>query len=106
MVAHADADTLQGLLSGSRAIVSRTGYTTLMDLAALGRSAIVVPTPGQVEQEYLGRLHSRTGRFVVQQQGHLDLSAAVLERVSRVRSATANAVLLQHALDDLHTLLR
>lgn len=106
VVAHADADTLQGLLSGSRAIVSRTGYTTLMDLAALGRSAIVVPTPGQVEQEYLGRLHSRTGRFVVQQQGHLDLSAAVLERVSRVRSATANAVLLQHALDDLHTLLR
>lgn len=106
VMAHADADTLQGLLSDARAIVSRTGYTTLMDLAALGRSAIVVPTPGQEEQEYLGRLHSRTGRFVVQQQGHLDLSAEVLQRVSGKQSVAANTVLLQQAFDDLQTLLR
>lgn len=105
-MAHADADTLQGLLNGARAIVSRTGYTTLMDLAALGRSAIIVPTPGQQEQEYLGRLHSRTGRFVVQQQGHLDLSAKVLQRVSGKQSVAANTVLLQQAFDDLQMLLR
>lgn len=106
VMAHADAVTLQGLLTGARAIVSRSGYTTLMDLAALGRSAIVVPTPGQEEQEYLGRLHSRTGRFAVQQQGHLDLSAEVLGRVSGKQPVTASDMLLQHALDDLRALLR
>ncbi|QQR87696.1 MAG: glycosyl transferase family 28 [Flavobacteriales bacterium] len=106
VMAHADADTLQGLLTGARAIVSRSGYTTLMDLAALGRSAIVVPTPGQEEQEYLGRLHTRTGRFVVQQQGHLDLSASVLERASGSRAVASQGDLLQQALDELHALLR
>lgn len=106
VMAHADAAALQALLTGARAIVSRSGYTTLMDLAALGRSAIIVPTPGQEEQEYLGRLHSRTGRFVVQQQGHLDLSAEVLARVSGKQSAMASHTLFQRALDDLHTLLR
>lgn len=106
VMAHVDAAALQALLTGARAIVSRGGYTMLMDLAALGRSAIIVPTPGQEEQEYLGRLHARTGRFVVQRQGHLDLSADVLERVARRVPVATSGSLLQEALDDLHTLLR
>ncbi len=34
-------------------VICRSGYSTLMDLAALGKSAILIPTPGQTEQEYL-----------------------------------------------------
>jgi UDP-N-acetylglucosamine:LPS N-acetylglucosamine transferase len=37
----------------SELIISRSGYSTIMDLAALGKKAIFVPTPGQMEQEYL-----------------------------------------------------
>lgn len=39
-------------------IVSRNGYSTLMDLMALEKKAILLPTPGQLEQMYLAELHS------------------------------------------------
>ncbi len=34
-------------------IICRSGYSTLMDLHALGLKALLIPTPGQTEQEYL-----------------------------------------------------
>jgi len=34
-------------------IISRSGYSTIMDIAALQKKSILVPTPGQTEQEYL-----------------------------------------------------
>lgn len=42
----------------SGTIVSRAGYSTLMDLKVLGKKAILVPTPGQEEQVYLAKLHA------------------------------------------------
>ncbi|HEY4934991.1 MAG TPA: glycosyltransferase, partial [Puia sp.] len=33
----------------------RSGYSTIMDLVQMKKNAILVPTPGQTEQEYLGR---------------------------------------------------
>ena len=33
--------------------MSRSGYTTIMDLAKLEKKAFFIPTPGQFEQEYL-----------------------------------------------------
>jgi hypothetical protein len=38
-------------------IVSRNGYSTLMDLKALGKKAVLIPTPGQGEQEYLAKIN-------------------------------------------------
>ena len=40
-----------------KSIISRSGYTTIMDLAVLQIPAILIPTPGQKEQEYLYLLH-------------------------------------------------
>ena len=34
-------------------IISRSGYSTIMDIAALQKKSILIPTPGQTEQEYL-----------------------------------------------------
>ncbi len=34
-------------------VISRTGYSTVMDLLAMGKKAILIPTNGQTEQEYL-----------------------------------------------------
>lgn len=48
----ASADIL-AILSASNIIISRSGYTSIMDYAQLGLSAYLVPTPGQSEQEYL-----------------------------------------------------
>ena len=44
---------LEHTINTSRSIVSRSGYTTLMDLATLNKNAFFIPTPGQYEQEYL-----------------------------------------------------
>lgn len=45
---------LSELISGSKKIICRSGYSTLMDLHALNKKEIVlIPTPGQTEQEYL-----------------------------------------------------
>jgi spore coat polysaccharide biosynthesis predicted glycosyltransferase SpsG len=42
-----------------KSIISRTGYTTIMDLAVLQKPALLIPTPGQKEQEYLYLLHKQ-----------------------------------------------
>lgn len=36
-------------------VISRSGYSTVMDLMKLGKKSILIPTPGQTEQEYLGK---------------------------------------------------
>ena len=60
---------LEELLNHSNLIVSRTGYTTLMDLAHLQLNALLIPTPGQSEQEFLG--HYIRNRFIVYQEPDL-----------------------------------
>jgi uncharacterized protein (TIGR00661 family) len=50
---HLNTQELQELVQKSRFIVSRSGYTTVMELVSLGKKAILIPTPGQTEQEYL-----------------------------------------------------
>jgi uncharacterized protein (TIGR00661 family) len=45
------------LFHESETIISRTGYSTLMDLKTLKKKAILFPTKGQKEQEYLQSFH-------------------------------------------------
>lgn len=44
---------LQEVIEASEIILARSGYSTVMDLLALGKKAIFIPTPGQTEQQYL-----------------------------------------------------
>src|SRR5690606_37833384 len=44
---------LEKALNQSKLVLSRSGYTTVLDLAKLGKQAFFIPTPGQYEQEYL-----------------------------------------------------
>jgi UDP-N-acetylglucosamine transferase subunit ALG13 len=50
---HAPATLINTLLCEAGMVISRSGYTTVMDLLALRKKSILVPTPGQAEQEYL-----------------------------------------------------
>jgi len=50
---HAPASLLNQLICSAEFVISRSGYTTVMDLIKLGKKSILVPTPGQAEQEYL-----------------------------------------------------
>lgn len=51
---HLPAKALEPLLRDAALVVSRPGYSSVMDLERLGKRALFIPTPGQTEQEYLG----------------------------------------------------
>ncbi len=61
------------MLNRAKLVMTRSGYTTLMELAGLGRKALFVATPGQSEQEYLARFHRERGHVWSVEQKHLDL---------------------------------
>ncbi len=46
---------LETAFNESNAVLCRSGYTTIMDLAKLHKKAFFIPTPGQYEQEYLAK---------------------------------------------------
>ncbi len=50
-------------LKTSDCIISRSGYTTIMELISLGCTALLIPTPGQTEQEYLAVYLEEKGWF-------------------------------------------
>lgn len=55
-IPHLPPCAMAALIKASRRIISRSGYTTIMELASLNRldqNTTLIPTPGQTEQEYL-----------------------------------------------------
>jgi hypothetical protein len=51
---HLPAAELNHVLCGAALVLSRPGYSSVMDLFRMGKKCIFIPTPGQTEQEYLG----------------------------------------------------
>ena len=60
---HTSRREMQEIISGSDMIIARAGYTTIMELVSLNCSAVLIPTPGQTEQEYLATRLSHMGWF-------------------------------------------
>lgn len=58
LVPYLDSETLSGRFRDAKRIIARSGYSTIMDLHALGllAKAELHPTPGQPEQEYLATI--------------------------------------------------
>ncbi|MEO6583105.1 MAG: glycosyltransferase [Ferruginibacter sp.] len=77
---------LNELIQQSEVVVGRAGYSTVMDMVALQQKALLIPTPGQTEQEYLGLYLSGNGIFATMEQGKLSAAnlASVLENVPTV----------------------
>lgn len=67
------------MMNRSRLVICRSGYTTLMELAELGRRALLIPTPGQSEQLYLAKTLRRRGLYhsVTQDKLYLARDAAL-----------------------------
>ncbi|MFH1005032.1 MAG: glycosyltransferase family protein [Bacteroidota bacterium] len=79
MISHLTSEELQKEIISSEIILSRPGYSTVMDLAVLGKKAIFVPTPGQTEQEYLANyfLEKKIAYSVTQKK--FDIKTALKE---------------------------
>ncbi|WCO01380.1 glycosyltransferase [Psychroserpens ponticola] len=55
------SEALEHAINESDIVLSRSGYTTVMDLAKLEKKAFFIPTPGQFEQEYLAERLTKLG---------------------------------------------
>ena len=73
---HLSAIELNQAILNSELIICRSGYSTIMDLITLEKNAILVPTPGQTEQEYLAQYLSKENLFQNQNQKNFSISIA------------------------------
>lgn len=90
VVDFADSTALSSFLAASEMVVARSGYTTVMDLASLGKKALFVPTPGQTEQEYLAKHLSEQGLFFSTPQKDFHLQNAVQKAETFYRDNTGS----------------
>jgi UDP-N-acetylglucosamine transferase subunit ALG13 len=74
VVNHIGGEDLNKVLSQSKLIIARCGYSTVMDLAAMKKTAILIPTPGQTEQEYLAEYLLEKKYFLTAPQERFILS--------------------------------
>ena len=64
------------MMCSAHSIISRSGYTSMMDLAELEcKSGLFIPTPGQWEQEYLSSYYQRKKWFMSRSQYPTQVSA-------------------------------
>jgi hypothetical protein len=76
----------QELFNRSRRIISRAGYSTIMDLVEHGRRALLIPTPNQTEQEYLAAYLGGRNLFATRRQKEqFDLVQAVAESEQKAK---------------------
>ena len=70
---HLNPDEFIDVLSQSKGVISRSGYSTIMDLSFLQIPAFFVPTPGQTEQEYLAEFHKKNNAVGFMPQSNFEL---------------------------------
>lgn len=78
-IKFAESKTISKLLRASKIVISRSGYSSIMDFIALSKKAILIPTPGQTEQEYLSDYVKNKKWFYTQNQDEINLSKAFYE---------------------------
>jgi UDP-N-acetylglucosamine transferase subunit ALG13 len=98
VVNHLSSAEMEAAFAASEYVVSRSGYTTVMELLSLQKKSLLIPTPGQTEQEYLAqhlmRLHWCYS--CTQQQlsaEHFSTAAAFPYRLPSFSSNQLNAVI-------------
>lgn len=76
---HLQAAELNNKMEEATFIISRCGYSTVMDLVKLKKKSILIPTPGQTEQEYLAKYLSNKKMAVCINQQNFSLGKALQE---------------------------
>ena len=68
---------LSEVMKTSEIVVCRAGYSSLMELVHLKKKAVIIPTPGQTEQEFLAERCSEMNYFRMEKQTEMNLSRAI-----------------------------
>ncbi len=98
-VSHLPADKLLEIISGSGSVICRSGYSSIMDMVAAGKDAILIPTPGQTEQLYLAR-HLKKNKvfFSIDQKNFNVANAIVQSKKYSVKNFTVDASQLRETV--------
>jgi hypothetical protein len=99
VLSHASRKECESLMNRAKFIITRSGYTTVMEVAELGKKALFIPTPGQTEQEYLSKYYEKNRFFHSVRQNKLNLErdieiAKKFKGFPKTRSTKENARLL------------
>jgi len=70
------------MMNRAKFVICRSGYTTMMELVELGKKALLVPTPGQIEQVYLSNFHNQKKTFFSVPEKKLHLARDVAKAKS------------------------
>jgi UDP-N-acetylglucosamine transferase subunit ALG13 len=84
VVSHLSLPEMNKVLVGAGLVISRPGYSSIMDYAVLGKKCVFIPTKGQTEQEYLGRYHAASGHGIAMDAAALNLREAC-ERAKQIQ---------------------
>jgi spore coat polysaccharide biosynthesis predicted glycosyltransferase SpsG len=100
---HLHSSGMKELITRSENIITRSGYTTIMELISLNRSAMLIPTPGQTEQEYLARYLYEKGwfSFMLQKDLKEKLPAIIRKKIPAEEIISCSKLLLEEALRKL-----
>ncbi len=79
VVSFLNSVELNKAIQSSGLVICRSGYSSVMDLVKLKKKAILIPTPGQTEQEYLGSRLNNKKLFCVQKQATFSLKRGLIE---------------------------
>jgi len=82
LYAHLAAPALVKEIKNAEYIICRGGYTTLMELIPFEKKLIFIPTPGQTEQIYLGKLWHEKNWALCYAQEYFKLDIALAEAKS------------------------
>lgn len=73
---------LSRAIGNAEVIICRAGYTTLMDLYSMGgKKALLIPTKGQTEQEYLAKQMELRGWCACQTQDNFELAQGIQKAI-------------------------
>lgn len=97
---HQGKEAFIELISDSETLICRSGYSSVMDLSILQKQAILIPTPGQTEQEYLAKYHYQKSKIGYLNQSEFSLTNAHLLK-GKIAISKSNCKLLDIALQKL-----
>ncbi len=70
---HLPREIISDLINLTELVICRSGYSTVMELVSLNKKALMIPTPGQTEQEYLSNFYLKENLFYSVEQEKLEL---------------------------------
>jgi hypothetical protein len=99
---HLPTDELNAEMLKTEYVIARSGYSTVMDIATLQKKSILIPTPGQTEQEYLAKhlMEKKLAWCTIQKDFSLITALEKAEKFSYNTPRVKNNTLLQQVIRD------